>query len=82
VSAKSDRLAETVERLQANELMPPVKSVESAAGGIIRVIVVGTLEPDERTRLTPAMGSTRWKLVETLDDRAAGAEYRRQSDPE
>jgi hypothetical protein len=82
VSAQRDRLTETVERLQAHKLMPSVKSVETASGGIVRVIVIGPLEPDLRARLTAAMGSTRWKLVEALDDGAAGVEYRRQPDPE
>jgi hypothetical protein len=82
VNATGDRLAEAVQALQANELMPPVKSVETAAGGIIRVTVIGTLERDLRARLTAAMGSTRWKLVEALDDSAAGVDYRRQPDPE
>ena len=82
MNAMGDRLAEAVRRLQANELMPPVKSVEAAAGGIINVTVIGTLEPELRARLTAAMGSTRWKLVQALDDHAAGVDYRGQPDPE
>jgi hypothetical protein len=75
VNAKGGRLAEAIERLQADNLMPPVKSVETAAGGLIRV-VVGRFEADLRARLATAMGTTRWTLVEANDDGAAGVDFR------
>jgi hypothetical protein len=67
-----NRLPEVIARLQAADLIPPIESVETIGGGVIRVVVIGTVEPEFHARLTAAVGSTRWKLVESEDDRAAG----------
>ena len=74
MKSKPDQLSEAIERLQADRLMPPVKSVEVVRGGVIRVTVVGAAEPKLRARLTAAMGSTRWTLVQARDDEGAGVE--------
>lgn len=75
VRSEPDRLSEAIQRLQADGLMPPVRSVELAGGGIIRVTVVGAVEPEQRARLVTAMGPARWELLEAIDAQAAGADF-------
>lgn len=65
VSSDPERLALIVERLRSDGLIPPVKAVEVAGGGIIRVTISGFADATLRSQLTDAMGSTRWKPVET-----------------
>ncbi|WP_375504698.1 hypothetical protein [uncultured Jatrophihabitans sp.] len=76
VTTSGNGLQEAIDRLQANDLMPPVKAIESGAGGWIRVTVIGAVDGELRARLTAAMGSTRWKLTEAQNEIDAGAEYR------
>lgn len=58
------------------ELIPPIKSVETISGGTLRAIVVRTLAPEARARLTAVMGSTPWKVIETGDPHVAGVDFR------
>lgn len=57
-----DRLGEVIERLKADGLIPPVKSVHVVGGGIVRVRVTGPVTPDLCARIATAMGSTRWTI--------------------
>lgn len=77
MTTSGNGLQDAIDRLQANDLVPPVKGIETGAGGWIRVTVIGSVDEELRARLNAAMGSTRWKLVEAQDAHDAGATYRR-----
>jgi hypothetical protein len=55
-------LERIIERLMADDLIPPVKAVEVVGGGVIRLTVTEPVGPELRARLKTAMGSVRWTI--------------------
>jgi hypothetical protein len=77
MNSNPDRLTQIIDRLRAEDFIPPVRTVAVASGGIIRVRVPESADAGVRARLTAAMGSTRWELVERISS-AHHARGRRQ----
>lgn len=63
MNADPHRLDKIIERLRADNLIPPVKAVETGAGGVIRVTMSEPVGPEVRARVAAAMGTARWKIA-------------------